>query len=194
MIKLRGSLLIMLLIMLTAACDNVRVGEEAVQTLTPPGFTARSGVSFYYPSDWALEEREGMVRIANSLDALRAFEPNPGDFVVEISPPLPPSSFDSETSLADILLSMASSRNADGSLIFGEPGATKIGGKSAVRASITSPTTEGFALAMELPNDYIVLVFATGAIGTLQTNEETALDIAASIQYTPTEQPAVPTL
>jgi hypothetical protein len=196
MVKLRPALLIVLLFMLSllaAACENVRVGEEAVKTMTPPAFTSRGGISFYYPPDWALEEREGMARIANNLDALRAFEPNPGDFVVEISPPLPRSTFGGETSLADILISMASSRNANGSLTFGEPGATVIGGKAAARASITSPTTEGFALAMELPNDIIVLVFATGAIGTLQTNEETALDIAASIQYAQTGQPTAPT-
>jgi hypothetical protein len=196
MVKLRPALLIVLLFMLSllaAACENVRIGDEAVRTLTPPGFTSRSGVSFYYPSDWAIEEREGLSRVANNLDALRALEPNPGDFVVEIFPPLPQSTFGGETSLANILLTMASSHNPDGSLTFGEPGATVIGGKAAARASITSPTTEGFALAMELSNDHIVLVFATGAIGTLQTNEETALDIAGSIQYTPPEPVTAPT-
>jgi hypothetical protein len=186
-------LFLIIVTLVAAACDNVRVGDEAVQTLTPPGFTSRSGLSFYYPSAWAVEEREGTVVIANSIDALSAFEPGPTDFMVQIFPPLPRAMFGGETSLADILLTMAGSHNADGSLTFGEPGATEIGGKSAARASISSPTAEGFALVMQLSPDHVVLVFATGAIGTLQTNEETAMDIIGSIQYTPPEPAAAPT-
>jgi hypothetical protein len=182
--------LLLLLLILVVAAVALRDGELFGGSASDLDntFTSRSGVSFVYPSGWMLNEIEGTVIVGNNAQALLPGEPQPGTFAATIYPPYPRTLLpDPNMSLDDALETILEVRNPVPSATHGEAESTSVDGIAAARTTLTGPTSEGIALALEPVSGTLVLLYAIGSPGTLAEYEDEVMGIAESIQYTPPE-------
>ena len=169
-------------------------GQDAdgdIESGQPGAYTARSGVSFRYPAAWVLDEVEGRVTVATSTRALEAVAPQPGDFSATVFPPFPASMLANSNLTTDSVL--ANIVQARGDIIAqSETSEITVNGHRALRASFQTAASEGFALAIELPDGSVIPFVAEGAPGSLAEFEAEALEIAGSIEPAQVEPTSTP--
>jgi hypothetical protein len=179
--QLRIVLILVLVALAAGAC-----GEDSSDTVPrlplTETYTSATGLSLRYPQDWSVEEDsdDGVILVANRWDVLGTGEFRKGQAGLVIVPPARVAELTGNVTSPKEALSAAIQGMSPGAQ-FGTIQESLAGSRMVARAYASSGESEGFALAIALDQNTILVAFGGAARGELKEYEATLLEIAASV-------------